>query len=373
MRSVVPCLQIAELRGGLDLSAACVDDPAAPAIITATVDQLGSRLLFRAYGSSRLAAPIHAGLAGVDALIVLDEAHISAPFAATLETIRERRTDTLGIPWRLMLLTATPRGGEGFGLDEDDLAHAGLVRRISTPKPARLIETTQETLSASLAAHAEELREQGAGVIGVVVNTVRTARAVFEVLSTKGAACLLTGQVRERDRARILADYAPRMLAGSRAQGREPLWVVATQTIEVGADLDFDALVTESAALSAIRQRVGRLNRTGELDSAPCVVVHAKGQDRVYGEDRTTAWKWLVEHAEKVKAKKGRTDQVIDLCVAALRGAEFPKEEDPNYPELSDADLEVLAQTTTPVPSGHIPLAARVRRGSSRSRSRLAS
>ena len=343
----IPGLRVTELRGGLDLSEASVTDPTAPAVITTTVDQLGSRLLFRAYGASRWAAPIHAGLAGEDALIVLDEAHISPAFANTLQAIQARRKESLGLPWRVMFLTATPREGQGFTLDQEDLAHSGLLRRIATPKPTRLRNATRERLAATLATEAMTLRAQGAGVIGVVVNTVRTARSVLEALRDQGEPCLLTGQVRERDRTRLLETYAPRLLAGTRSPGRAPLFVVATQTIEVGADLDFDALVTESATLSALRQRVGRLNRTGELDAAPCVIVHAKGKDPVYGEDRETAWRWLEEQATNGKGAKGKAEPVIDLCVTALRGASFPPEEEPAYPELTDADLTVLAQTTT--------------------------
>jgi hypothetical protein len=48
----IPGLRVTELRGGLDLSEASVTDPTVPAVITTTIDQLGSRLLFRAYGAN---------------------------------------------------------------------------------------------------------------------------------------------------------------------------------------------------------------------------------------------------------------------------------------------------------------------------------
>ena len=48
-----------------------------------------------------------------------------------------------------------------------------------------------------------------------------------------------------------------------RLQEVEPLFYVATQTIEVGVDLDLCSLITDLAPGSALAQRAGRLNRRG--------------------------------------------------------------------------------------------------------------
>jgi CRISPR-associated endonuclease/helicase Cas3 len=85
-------LSISTLRGAHVDNREWLDDPAAPAIIVGTVDMIGSRLLFEGYGVSRKMRPYQAGLLGVDALIVLDEAHLVPPFAHLLRAIEQENS-----------------------------------------------------------------------------------------------------------------------------------------------------------------------------------------------------------------------------------------------------------------------------------------
>src|ERR1017187_1337692 len=64
-------LGTAVLRGGIPRDNAWADSPLQPAVICSTVDQVGSSLLFRAYGTSEYGRPIRAGLVAYDPLIIL--------------------------------------------------------------------------------------------------------------------------------------------------------------------------------------------------------------------------------------------------------------------------------------------------------------
>src|SRR5262245_5150594 len=62
-------LHVVALRGGMYRDEAWAHSPAQPVVCVSTVDQIGSRLLFRGYGlgaGTCNSLPIHAGLAGND-------------------------------------------------------------------------------------------------------------------------------------------------------------------------------------------------------------------------------------------------------------------------------------------------------------------
>jgi CRISPR-associated endonuclease/helicase Cas3 len=92
------------------------------------------------------------------------------------------------------------------------------------------------------------------------------------------------------------------------------LYVVATQTIEVGLDLDLDGLVSELAPVSALRQRFGRLDRLGELGVSQASVVKVPAAKWPYAKDQLDdAWTWLEARAVKV----GKLAKVADMGIAA--------------------------------------------------------
>src|ERR1035437_9692586 len=82
-------LRVVRLRGGVYRDDGWASDPLTPTILVSTVDQIGSRLLFRGYGVGPRSSPVHAGLLAFDTRIILDEAHLSTVFASTIDRIRE--------------------------------------------------------------------------------------------------------------------------------------------------------------------------------------------------------------------------------------------------------------------------------------------
>lgn len=312
-------LHVALLRGGIYREDRWARQPNQPTIVCSTVDQVGSRLLHRGYGVSPRTWPIHAGLLGTDTLIVLDEAHCSGPFETTLRAVERLRVEAevpLSLPWGFVTMTATPQGdSEPFELDEEDRTNPVLARRLHARKPLELVRTTaknDKALVAEIVERTAPLATTGQTVL-VVVNRVATARAAQEGLAKalrqqKPAwdVILLTGRTRSLERDALLASHADRLFAGrdrSATADAAPLVVVATQCVEVGADLDADVLVTEVCALDALRQRLGRLDRLGALGEAPAVVVARGDQgwdgsgepesDPIYGEAAARTFYWL--------------------------------------------------------------------------------
>ena len=163
------------LRGGVPREDDWARTPAQPTILCSTVDQVGSRLLFRGYGISDRMKPIHAGLLGSDCLILLDEAHLSKPFRQTLAAVSKlRRPDQA--PWGVALLTATPEEveAERFELHDDDRAHPLLSRRLAATKPARLIEISGRQGVSAEDRRVDQITEQSKTILNSLKQSIPT-------------------------------------------------------------------------------------------------------------------------------------------------------------------------------------------------------
>ena len=322
---------------------------------------------------SEYARPVHAGLAGCDSAFVLDEAHLSQPFAQTLQRAARWCAVTqapVARPPVLVQVTATPAAASKnvVTLNQADWSHPKIRKRTTRPKLVALQEATQHDFAPRAAKAARDfLQQPNVQVVGVIVNRVQAARDIFNRLRDLPAhdAFLLTGRIRPFDRVALLSRLLARCHATRlRDPNSRPATIVATQTIEVGANLDFDALVTESAPLSALKQRFGRLNRLGLRDSAQALILHRLGDksprpDPIYGESLAAHWKWLraLEKAlPRPKPKKGQPPPPppqIDFAaetfprLAALAGS-LPPEPERHAPFLLQAHARLLAHTSPP-------------------------
>lgn len=311
-------LGTAALRGGTLILDEWTKRPDQPWVVVSTVDQFGSRLLFRGYGVSPGMRPIHAGLAGNDCLVVLDEVHLSRPFAETLSEIAAMDAGPLPRRFQLVEMSATPSNptARRFDLTDGDLAGSEeLRRRVEAAKQAELVigkskkQSYEEIPPAVLKIVKSGLDEQVRSV-GVVVNRVRTARETHKALTAAGyKSHLITGRMRPLDRVRAL-DLIAGAVDPDRARGNGELEiVVATQSIEVGADFSFDALITECAPVDSLKQRFGRLDRRGNYAAhagwparawilGVKSVLEAKNPDPVYGESVKATWEELELRSE---------------------------------------------------------------------------
>ena len=365
-------LQIVRLRGGV--AASRPREPSQPAVILSTVPMFGSRLLFRGYGSSRSMRPIDAALAGTDSLVLVDEAHLAAhlmrlvpalaecvPTAAPV--LRKERSSA-----QIVSLTATgDADGDRFEIDDVDLAHVVVQERLDAPKRLEVRNEAKGSGPKHLVDAALHLVGRGDRRTSCVVftNTPACARDVFSELRGRCGddvkVLLLTGRNREHDaegiRRRIL-DPKHGVAAHRAVEPREcTLVVVATQTLEVGADVDFEFLVTEQCGVRSLIQRLGRLNRLGQFPHSRAIYVHLPPPKRVGGS--YPGWPVYGEEPANVIGQLERAQGFADdIDVSPRRVAEVlgaPVEDLGRAPEVLPALLWEWTKTSIR-PPGEAPV-----------------
>ena len=365
-----PALQVLRLRGGDSHNRP--SHPAQPAIICSTIPMYGSRVLFRGYGSSKSMRPVDAALAGTDSLVLLDEAHLAQPLRVLLAAIGSRGGLENGIeqalPTRRLSpavasLTATGDAtGNRFDLNEDDLANAEIQKRLEASKPVGVTEIAARDPAKAVASVAKELlgtlEPETASRVLVFVNTPKTALAVAKALRSRRdcEVVVATGRIRGTEARKVVETIAGRMKAGQSPdqltdQSGKHFLVVATQTLEVGADLDADYLITEACGVRALTQRLGRLNRLGERPHARGIYVHVEPKDTkwpVYGDEP-------IRVLERLQTASG-FDEAVDMSpgnIGEVLGD--PPEEPADAPVLAEALLWEWVKTSAP-PLGEAPV-----------------
>lgn len=376
-------LTVHTLRGASYRSDSWARSPLQPAVIASTVDQIGSRLLFRTYGRGPGMWPVFAGLTANDSLILLDEAHCAQPFLETLQAI-QRYHNWSRVPLRRsfhpVVLSATPPAGLD-SVFKDDSAQSkdpdhplgrrqlarkpALVEQVDAVKGKNATRNFAKVLAEKAESLAEESKARNSGknpAVVVFANRVATARAVrdYLIVNHRGSVTLLTGRMRGIDKSKVVAALEKLQLASSESGNRElgtAHFVIATQTLEVGADLDFDALVTECAPLDSLRQRFGRLNRMGRTIAVHAAILLRGDQskdDPVYDSAIINTFEWL--------KKKCDISGKMDFGIAHLQSPIKTELQDLNSPArhapvMLPAHVDCLAQTSPqPDPSPEISL-----------------
>ena len=369
-------LAISTLRGKYVDNREWLEDPAAPAIIVGTVDMIGSRLLFEGYGVSRRMRPYAAGLMGCDALVMLDEAHLSRPFERLLRTIetgqrapeashagqpRGRFAGTQADtkcppPFRVLPLSATLGDASGaespFTLDDDDRANETVRARLEASKTLTIEDLDKDTrLEDMLAERAWGLMRDESGAAARLARTLiychsrKVAEEVAEAFrkqarkeAFEAEVILFVGgrRVYEREQAaRQLKEHG--LIAGSDAVPKAPIFVVATSAGEVGVDLDADHMVCDLVAWERMVQRLGRVNRRG-MGAARVLVIQEPPDKKEAGEagiDRQAVRELL----EALPQDEAGGHQAGPAALAALAGLESDPE-----------TRKRIAEASTPVP-----------------------
>jgi CRISPR-associated endonuclease/helicase Cas3 len=286
-------LAISTLRGQFADNRAWSADPARPAVIVGTVDMIGSRLLFSGYGSGFKTRPHHAGFLGQDTLIVHDEAHLEPAFQDLLETLARRQTTDRDLrPLRVLALSATNRTNDqaAHALTPADHDHPIVRQRIHAAKKPTLhpIADEKKELADKLTALALARRDSGRAVLIFArhLDVVQRVTAALEKAKLQPAPVKLVGPLRgyERDRLVYHPTFQRFLPPSGRAKITEAIptgtvFLIATSAGEVGVNLSADDLICDLSTFESMAQRLGRVNRFGDLPDSAIDLVHPTSFD----------------------------------------------------------------------------------------------
>jgi len=333
-------LRVWRLRGGVLRDNGWRLEPAACQVLCATPQMWGSRLLLRGYGATRASRHLEAGLLGHDAVAVVDEAHLHARLIETARTVAARSPAPLEL--QVVAMSATQARGSGdIGLGGEDLDDPALRRRVFGAKRIQWAAVPDWKRRAQQEVVDRARAVSGRGTVGVFLNDVTTAMNVAQELTSGGATVeLVCGRLRSADLER-LRRRRPGLLS---ARGNPEVdFLVSTQSLEVGVDLDLPVMVSALASASALAQRAGRLNRSGRHGQATLTVVVPDDLSEKALNDRMSGPYDPQELIQAASWLQALEDSISPVDVAR---SPLPSLEPPLLPRLREPDLETLARSS---------------------------
>ncbi|AUY54750.1 CRISPR-associated helicase Cas3' [Streptomyces sp. CB01881] len=244
--------------------------------------------------AAAIAGPTHSSvlLEQANSLFVLDELHAYDPETFGRLCAAMRLWEQLGS--RIAVLSAT-LAPPLLAIVDETLHHPVTCHRAAlgtAPVRHHLVVDDLSLTDPDSLERLETWLDESHSVL-VVTNTVTTAQDLFTKLADHArqtrpddpdAAMLLHSRFKNRDRdsieSRLLARHPERRPGEPHHRGG---LVVATQTVEVSLQLDFDRGAVDNAPVEAVAQRAGRVNRLGlHPDGAVEFRVHRTDGHRPY-------------------------------------------------------------------------------------------
>ena len=383
-------------------------------IIVGTQDLLLSRALNRGYAMNRFRWAFHFGLFNNDCLWVFDEIQLFGDGLATttqLQALRERfrtfgcaksvwMSATLDKNW-LKTIDFAPQVDKltTLSLSEKDRRSGILSNRLNAVKKLQKAETRCR-LPKGLAEFVREKHERGTQTL-VVVNTVQRAREVFaeveklytvagkgskrsaeaalsEKLAEKPEIELLHSRFRPAERKRWSEIFKSEDENGNKRSVNRI--IIATQVVEAGVDISSKLLIADLAPFSAMVQRFGRCNRSGEYELAEVFWVDLPLKEKDRGKDYAEkafdeieekkliefARPYEIENLKKAKTILESLDSVSPTVLEEIQ--KKPENREPFKPNhvLRRRDLVDLFDTTADLSGFDLDVSRFVRGGEER-------
>lgn len=216
----------------------------------------------------------------VNSVVILDEVQsINPALFPALEFAMEELAKHFGT--KFILVTATQpillseKVVELCENGSDDYFFRKMNRTILDTRHLKQKDVSEEDLARIIL---NRYRENPCSTL-VICNTIRYSQTLFEILADeleKSTLFYISAGIIPFSRQALIDDeIKPRL------NNDEPVFLISTQVVEAGVDLDFDVVYRDFAPLSSINQAAGRCNRNA-LNGTSSVYLFKSGKEKIY-------------------------------------------------------------------------------------------